>query len=722
MLREFHSMKQNWNESSCEFGNRCLQVGKTTFKDVPDEFRNASIISKYIDGLRNPDLQRELEIRSHTEKIDEMILFAEIYENAERKYGEKMQETKPAKLINQYLECKICQRKNHTTEDCHDLPKLLAMKMNISNENDKVQRPPRKTEVTCYKCGRKGHISTNCGKNDMVGAINEEQNEMILIENEKNELILNWTNEENFAIQFLVDSGCPETLIPVEIWEELNFPPLVKSKGTNLVSINGANLRSIGSCKLKNRTGKTLIAKIMENISRPILGRDSMKQLSISVNYEGAILNSQTALESTKRQTKLRTDDEESSEKEHKENEMDHTVKTVVEEYESVFAEKEFDIGTYEKIRHNIPLKEESTKNDRANKERQKKYYDGRKMTQNRTFNIGDRVTLQNNYRTKLQSRFHTKAVINKIYSSRLYGVEGSSKVFNICQIRKLEEPACLTLKEIRNRKNLIIETEVEESEEEIIYVPIIIEETDEPPNEDSRTSLNIVEHNDDMPVIDDGENSPTKFEETNVVIEAEVQEKDEDIEMIHSTPEIIEEVQEETEVLLETIEDKNEDEGNDKEEDEENEADEEHDEEENEEHDLEENEENEADEEENEEQDEEENEENEAGEEYEEQTEEAMERNKNALREINEDKSEDIIVDDLTPSTTRKKQYCVCNKERNVKFIKCENTDCTISWFHQRCSKLKGRKNVEFIIWLCSAECYDNFRKMGECSSKPIN
>ncbi|KAI3384326.1 hypothetical protein SNEBB_011146, partial [Seison nebaliae] len=358
ILREFHSLKQNWNESSGEFGNRCLQVGKTTFKDVPDEFRNASIISKYIDGLRNPDLQRELEIRSHTEKIDEIILFAEIYENAERKYGEKIQEREKTKIINRCLECKICERKNHSTEDCYDLPKLLAMKMNISNENDKVQRPSRKTEITCYKCGQKGHIATNCGKNDTVGAINEEQNDMKLIENEKNELILNWTNDENFLIQFLVDSGCPETLIPVEIWEELNFPPLVKSKETNLVSINGANLKSIGSCKLKNKSGKSLIAKIMENISRPILGRDSMKKLEIRVNYDETIINNQTASEATKWKTNLTMVDEETREKQHMENEIDHTVKTIIEEYDSVFAEKEFDIGTYEKISHNIRLKE----------------------------------------------------------------------------------------------------------------------------------------------------------------------------------------------------------------------------------------------------------------------------------------------------------------------------------------------------------------------------
>ncbi|KAI3383897.1 hypothetical protein SNEBB_004981, partial [Seison nebaliae] len=36
-------------------------------------------------------------------------------------------------------------------------------------------------------------------------------------------------------------------------------------------------------------------------------------------------------------------------------------------------------------------------------------------------------------------------------------------------------------------------------------------------------------------------------------------------------------------------------------------------------------------------------------------------------VQEMNEDKSENTIIDDLTPSTARKKQYCVCNKERNV-------------------------------------------------------
>ena len=153
--------------------------------------------------------------------------------------------------------CNVCGKIGHKGKDCFTLEKNKAKKEEYFKKHRRHHRKPLK-DVTCYKCGKKGHYASKCSTTrSTTPNETEKESEKALITQEVNKQFCIMTSstdkfEENI---WIADSGATAHMVnSIE-----GFQNFKETQGTITIGNGeGLQIKGTGTWKgvMKNQNGK----------------------------------------------------------------------------------------------------------------------------------------------------------------------------------------------------------------------------------------------------------------------------------------------------------------------------------------------------------------------------------------------------------------------------------------------------------------------------------
>ncbi|PVD39484.1 hypothetical protein C0Q70_02118 [Pomacea canaliculata] len=156
---EFRSRFKKKGESVTEYGFVLNRLAASAYPNMPSEAREIIVIDPFVSGLPSKDLRRHVQF-NHPSSIHEAVALASEFESFDEKFESRKPENEEAvRSIGKDTS------EHELLKAFQNLSKLVCSTLEQLSEKvvDKKNRgKDRSGPVTCYRCGKEGHISRHC--------------------------------------------------------------------------------------------------------------------------------------------------------------------------------------------------------------------------------------------------------------------------------------------------------------------------------------------------------------------------------------------------------------------------------------------------------------------------------------------------------------------------------------------------------------------------------
>ena len=162
---EFRSRTKRKSETVSEYGFALNRLAASAYPRMPPEAKETIVIDQFVCGLPSRELRRHVQFR-HPSTVHEAIALASEFESFEDRFEGRKPENEDrlkhhdsVRSINQDKESGI-EKAFRVLSD-----KLTAEMKKLSEALEsscRTEKKGGKTDIVCYRCGEKGHISRQC--------------------------------------------------------------------------------------------------------------------------------------------------------------------------------------------------------------------------------------------------------------------------------------------------------------------------------------------------------------------------------------------------------------------------------------------------------------------------------------------------------------------------------------------------------------------------------
>ena len=269
---QFQNRMQEPNESVHLFVNSLRKIAKNAFPDIPNETLEDYIKDQIINGLRNKDARKQL-IINKIHRLKDVIEIAEAHEEAENYLNEQ---PKP-------IDLQTLDRQQQTQEQNADNTRYR----NTYNNNQNY----RSQDITCYKCGGKGHMARLCqvqqtqansqnnrnSQNDTTNLLPPQPPVQAISVILKPREIRGTCRMNDTIVEFVTDTGACRTIID-ESTLNLIKGSLLENNTRNFRTADGYQIETLGFTRVKLQIDKyqcyTEVLVVKKLVNNCLLGMD----------------------------------------------------------------------------------------------------------------------------------------------------------------------------------------------------------------------------------------------------------------------------------------------------------------------------------------------------------------------------------------------------------------------------------------------------------------
>ncbi|GFV52414.1 retrovirus-related Pol polyprotein from transposon 412 [Trichonephila clavipes] len=286
---QLKSRQQKVSETLQELATDVERLSHLAFSDCPTEVREVLALQHFIDGVRDPEIQKALRM-ADLKDLKEALVFAMKFEAAQQA---TRKDRHPIQAVNE---------SDTSNSSVERLERQMRSFMNRV-ESLMSQKADGKKTLKCWTCGREGHLQRSCRARQGVGKLinghlvgrrlpdfGKPHFQVCQISTkstgENGIFIMGHVNELSFNM--IIDTGANVSIIRNDLAQKLKEKLIWTPPRVVLQTVTGEKIDIHGKLKVKIKFGDTTYqhAVYVADIADPfILGLDFLKEHGFTLDF-----------------------------------------------------------------------------------------------------------------------------------------------------------------------------------------------------------------------------------------------------------------------------------------------------------------------------------------------------------------------------------------------------------------------------------------------------